>query len=159
MASHNPMINTTYWERRYGLAVTPNAEVHVADSINDGTAVAPFVADAGNDAWGNWLQIIGSGDIAANKYRMNSLIITAAETGGIVYFIQTGFGATGAASLTAGTYTEMVFESTVAVIRTTILTLSHREVPAGTKGWVRILCRGTNTSTLSFYIGLHVFEA
>jgi hypothetical protein len=48
------------WERWMGLAAVPVGETHRADSITDNPD--PFQADAGNDDWGAWLQILGSSD-------------------------------------------------------------------------------------------------
>lgn len=147
------------WERWMGLAASPSGETHRADSIVDN--VNPFVIDAGNNTWGSWVQILGSSDTPVDtgmvKYDLHQIDIVAAETANVVYFIQIAFGETAAGALTAGTYTELVFIPQSANGRPAPIPMISRRQNAGTKAWARNLARGTNTATLSFYIGLHEY--
>jgi len=147
------------WERWFGLAASPSGETHRADRIT--TNPAPFVIDAGNNDWGSWVQILGSDDTPADVgmayYDLHELDIVAAETANVVYFIQLSFGATAAAGLSAGTYIEFPFIPQSANGRPAPIPMICRRLAAGTKAWARNLCRGTNTSTLSFYFGLHEY--
>lgn len=150
------------YERWFGLATAPNGEIHRADSINDGTAVAPFVPDAGNDTWGSWVQILGSSDTPVLSgsacFDLHRIQVVAVESANATHFVQIAFGSSGAAALTAGTYTEFVFHPQSVQGAETILDVQTRRILAGVKGWVRLLARGQNTSTMSFYFGLHEYE-
>jgi hypothetical protein len=146
------------WERWYGLALVPNAEVHVADRI--GTAVAALQIDAGNLAWGVWVCILGSSDTPADvgmvKFDPHRLMITAAERQ-VSYFIQLGFGASGVAALAAGTYTEFVYKPTSLNAEETPLEIQVRRSLAGTKVFARCYVPTQNTGTLDFFLGLHEY--
>jgi len=150
------------YERWFGLATVPNGEIHVADSINDGTAVAPFVPDAGNDAWGSWTQILGSSDTPAisgsTHYDLHRIMVVAVENANNVHFVQVAFGDSGAAALSAGDYTEFVFQPQSVQGQQTILAMQGRRETAGVKAWIRLLVRGQNTSDMSIYFGLHEYE-
>lgn len=147
------------YERWFGLAAVPNGEVHRADTITDN--VEPFQIDAGNDTWGSWVQVMGSSDTPnitdSTHYDPHQIDIVAVETANVVYFVQLGYGASGAASLTAGTYTEFVFIPQSANGRPAAIAVLMRRATAGTLVWARTLARGTNTSTLDFYIGIHEY--
>ena len=92
------------YERWMELAGTPAAETHRADAAGTGAGV--FQIDAGNDALGSWLQILGSSDTpvigGTAYYDMHRILITATERNAI-YVVQIAFGATGNGAVTAGT--------------------------------------------------------
>ena len=98
------------WETWFGAALVPNGEIHVADRITNGPS--EFQADAGNNTWGSWLQVIGSSDTPARsgmaKYDVHRLLITAVERTGH-HFVQIAFGESGNAGLAAEEYTEFIF--------------------------------------------------
>ena len=147
------------YERWFELAGTPAAETHRADAAGTGAGV--FQIDAGNDDWGSWLQILGSSDTPADgsaaKFDMHRLLVTATERNAI-YVVQIGFGATGAASLTAGRYIEVVFLPASNVVDSGPVDVNCRRVSAGTKGWARCICPGQDTATLDFMFGIHEYE-
>lgn len=151
------------YERWLGLAVTPSGETHRADRITDYTianVIAPFVVDAGNDAWGSWVQVLGSSDTpvdaAKTHFDISYVSFSSNERAGI-YFVQFGFGTSAAQAVADSTFTVCtapfdapnVFDSD---------RLQSRRNAAGTKVWVRCLVPGQNTGLLSFYIGLHEYE-
>lgn len=142
------------YERWYELAATPDAEVHRADAA--GTGASSFQIDAGNATWGSWVQILGSDDTAL-KYDLHRLLFTATERDA-VYVVQIGFGASGAAALSAGAYTEAVFLPSSNQIDNGPVDIQTRRQAAGTKAWARCICPGQNTATLDFKIGLHFYE-
>lgn len=148
------------WERWYGKAVTANAEIHVADTLIQGT-VSPFQIDAGNSDWGAWVQILGSGDTPTSvggtytKYDLHSVQIVANERANPYYF-QIAFGATAADALTAGTYTAMVL-ACAAVNTDTAFNIMMNRMNSGTKAWARCKCPTQNTATLDFYFGVHEY--
>ena len=146
-------------ESWFGLAVTPDGETHRADRV--GAGVLPFIVDAGTSTWGDWLQILGSSDTPARtaqvSWDFHRLLFTATERN-VVYFLQVGFGASGAAALTAGNYTEDVFIPASNQIDAGPISIQTRRHEAGTKVWARCLSYGQDTGTLSFYFGLHEYE-
>jgi len=146
------------WERWFGLAGTPDGEVHRADRI--GTTSTVFQADAGDDTWGNWLQILGSDDTPADsgntKYDLHRIIVNATERTG-AHFVQIAFGASGAAALTAGDYTEFVFSPGTPQKVPGPVDIIDRRKAAGTKAWLRVWVPGQSTGTMDFYIGLHEY--
>lgn len=147
------------YESWFGAAVVPNGEIHVADRI--GTTAASFQADAGNDTWGTWLQILGSSDTPARagnvKFDLHRIVFTAAERTG-VHFIQISYGASGAAGLAAGEYTEIVLVEPLGTAVPSPVDLNDRRSDAGTKTWLRVFVPGQNTGTLNFFIGVHEYE-
>ena len=144
--------------RWFETAAAANPTTHVADRIGDGAGA--FQIDAGNNTWGDWVQILGSSDTptVAGKthFDPHQFIVEAAEKAA-TYFIQMGRGASGAAALAAGTYTEFVYSATVQK-DTSIIPIQTGRAPAGSLLWVRCVAPGENTATLDFYIGLHEYE-
>ena len=147
------------YERWFELAGTPAAETHRADAAGTGAGV--FQIDAGNAAYGSWLQILGSSDTPAitgsAKFDLHRILITATERNA-VYVVQIAYGATGAAALTAGDYTESVFIPASNQVDSGPIEVQSRRVSAGTKAWARCICPGQDTATLDFMIGIHEYE-
>lgn len=142
------------YERWYELAGTPAAETHRADAAGTGAGI--FQIDAGNATWGSWVQILGSSDTAL-KFDLHRLLITATERNAI-YVVQIAFGATAAAALTAGTYTEAAFIPASNLVDSGPVEVQSRRQSAGTKVWARCICPGQDTATLNFMFGLHYYE-
>lgn len=148
------------FERWFGAAIVPDGESHVANRI--GTGVAAFQADAGNNAWGAWLQILGSTDTPASagnvKFDLHRVQVVGVERTNTVHFVQIAYGASGGAALAAAAYTEFVFHPLGQQgQRVPIPVMCHRH-DVGTKVWLRILVPGQNTGTMDFYHGLHEYE-
>jgi hypothetical protein len=147
------------FERWFGEAVTPSGETHVADRI--GTTTTPFQADAGNNTWGSWLQILGSADTPADAgmtfFDGHRWLVTAAEVNNAIYLVQVAAGTSGAAALAAGTYSEFVVKPLTTNARAFPGFIQSERIPAGTKVWVRIWAVGENTATLDFFFGLHEY--
>lgn len=147
------------YERWFGVATAPSGEVHVADRI--GSDNGAFQPDAGNDDWGSWLQILGSSDTPADtgnaKFDLHRLEISLSERNA-VYYVQLAFGASGAAALAAGDYTESVFKPASNQVDSGPIAVQSRRIDVGTKGWARVMCPGQDTGTVSFYIGLHEYS-
>ena len=146
-------------ERWFGAAASPSGETHVADRIGQG--ISSFQIDAGNNDWGSWLQILGSADTPADPGNVfmdfHKILITNSERNQ-TYFVQISAGATGAAGLTALTYTEVVFQPLSNQIDSAPIVIQSRRFAVGTKVWVRCLCPGQNTATLNFYDAIHEYE-
>ena len=147
------------YERWFETAAVANGEIHVADPAGTGGGV--FQMDAGNVTWGAWLQILGSSDTPAItgsvKFDPDQILVTAAERN-VVYVVQIGFGASGAAALSAGTYTEKPFIPAGGVVDSGPMDVKSKRIAVGTKAWVRCICPGQNTATLDFMIGIHEYE-
>jgi len=143
----------------FGLATTPTA-THKADRIGPG--ILPFVIDAGDEDWGAWVQLFGSEDTPARTghvfFDPHEAVITHSEKAAI-YFVQFTRGASGEAGLTAGMYSELVYESNaVGAKESGITRIQTGRAPAGSLIWARCLCIGENTAELKFYLGIHEYE-
>ena len=148
------------YERWFEEAGTPTA-THKADRIGTVGAADAFQIDAGNDTWGSWVQILGSEDtpaVAGNlHYDFHRLAITATERND-TYYLQIGFGESGAAALAANSYTAAIFKPVSNQIDSAPVTVQSRRQDAGTLAWARCMCPGQNTATIDFYFGLHEYE-
>jgi len=139
-------------------AATPSGETHVADRIGNGAGA--FQLDAGNDDWGAWVQILGSDDTPARTSQVyfdpHEMAVESTEHTA-TYFLQFGRGASGAAALAAGTYTELVLGADTNRYKG-IVSVQTGRAPAGSLLWARVKCPGQNTSTLDFYLGIHEYQ-
>jgi hypothetical protein len=150
------------WDRWLCAAAVPNGEVHVADRIGATAASkVPFTITSGNDTWGAWTQILGSGDtpvVAGNvKYDFHRILVLVANTVS-PYFLQIGFGATGAAAVTAEALSSLVLNPASNTDKTDYLDIMTRRQAAGTKAWARCWCVGASGKTLTIMFGLHEYE-
>jgi hypothetical protein len=147
------------WESWLGLPLVPNAEVHCADRI--GTAVAALQINAGDDTWGSWVCILGSSDTPARvgmtKFDLHRVMVTASQRTQ-PYFVQIAFGASGAAALAAGTYTEFVYRASSAVVEEAPIDIMVKRQNAGTKAFARCYVPTQNLGTLDFFFGEHEYE-
>ncbi len=141
----------------FGAAAVPSGEEHVADT----DSMTEFVADAGNDDWGTWLQVLGSTDTPVETgktmYDAHRLFIKSVEVANTLYRIQLGCGASGAAALSAGTFTEEPVSFPANARQSPIHILDLR-ADSGTKCWVRVWADGANTGTVTFLLGLHEYD-
>ena len=148
------------WERWFGLAGAPDAELHRADRI--GTTTTPFQADGGNLVWGTWLQILGSDDTPADagmaKFDLHRIQMVAVERINATYFVQIALGASGAAALASDDYTEFSFHPQSNQAQEVPVEMIMRRKDAGTKAWLRCLAVGQNTGTMDFFLGLHEYS-
>ena len=147
------------FERWFGAAAVANGEIHVADSIS--TVKVPLVVDAANDDWGAWVQILGSADTPAivsnTKFDLHRFNFTAFETNNSVHSVQVAFGASGAAALSDGSYSEFVLRTGAGNTFIGPIDLLDRRADVGTKVWIRNWAHGVDTSTLSFFFGIHEY--
>ena len=147
------------YENWYEAAASVSGTNHVADRIGDGGGA--FQVDAGNDEWGNWVQILGLDDTPAIpgsvKFDLHRFEFSASEANA-VYFFQIGFGISGTAAINANDYTEAVFKPASNQIDSGPVTVQSKRHSAGTFVWARCKCPGENTATLDFYVGLHEYE-
>lgn len=148
------------YERWMAEAAVRIAGTHEADSISD--SQASFQADGGNNAWGPWVQIFGSDDTpvrtAQLKFDLHRLLIVDHEHNTNCYLIQIGFGASGAAALSAETYTEITIVTGGGNTEVGPIDMLSRRQDSGTKVWARVWAVGQNTGTLNFFVGIHEYE-
>lgn len=144
-------------ERWMGLATVPVGETHRADV----DSMAPFVVTSGNDTYGAWLQILGSGDTPAVsggvKFDLHDILITDVSTARIITRIQIAFGDTAAGALSAGDYTEFMIHPE----KTTSESPFAIQMPrnnAGTKVWARVWADGETAHDVEFFYGFHEYE-
>ena len=142
----------------FGKAATATA-THFADRI--GPAIDPFQLDAGNETWGDWVQILGADDTPARADQLffdpHQVIISSVEKAG-AYFIQMARGASGTAGFDAGNYTEFVYMADGTGMRGSGITdVQTGRAPAGSLLWARTLLIGENTGTIDFYMGVHEY--
>ena len=119
--------------RWFETADTPEGEFHVADRIGLGTGA--FRIDAGDDTWGDWVQILGSQDtptVEGKVYFDPHQVIVENTERAATYFIQIARGSSGDAGYAAGTYTETIYSATVQK-DTGVIMLQTGRAPAGSK--------------------------
>jgi len=75
----------------------------------------------------------------------------------VVYMIQFGRGASGAAALSAGTYTELVVGVDATKKFKAITRVQTGRALAGSLLWARCIAMGSNTGTLHFFLGIHEY--
>ena len=145
--------------RWFEAAAVPAGETHVADSVGDGAGA--FQIDAGNDTWGEWVQILGSSDtpVDSGKVYFDPHVMIVEDTErAATYFLQLARGDSGAAGLAAGTYSDLPPYIATVQKETGAVIVQTGRAPAGSKVWARCKCPGQNTGTLDFYFGLHEYE-
>ena len=166
--NNEPIYNRLYelerhfhgWERWMCAAAAANAEIHVADRI--GTGTSPFTLTSGTSTWGAWVQILGSSDTpvitgAGNvKYDLHRVLALSMNFVG-AYFLQIGFGTSGAAAVTAETLSSIVLNPASNTDKTVAEPFMCRRQAAGTKAWARIMCPGQDAKTLTLMFGLHEY--
>lgn len=149
-------------EKWFGPAAVPDAELHVADRIT--TVSTSFQADAGNDDWGNWLQVLGTNDTPVHadrtKFDFHRMIIVGHEHNTTEYDIQIvdGEGAGIAAKLVSEDFTEIPILTGGGNTEVGPVELQEHRIDSGKKVWIRIRANGQNTGTLDFKIGIHEYK-
>jgi len=144
----------------FELAGTPDGENHVAVRIGNSDGAGAFIIDAGNDDWGSWVQVLGTEDTPARTgntfFDPHSIVISSTERTA-TYFVQLARGDSGAAGLSAGTYTEFVYSASTNKY-SGIISMQTGRAPVGAKLWARCMCPGQDTGTMNFYLGIHEYE-
>ena len=151
----------------FGLSATAGGTTNAADRI--GTTQTSFQLDGGNSSstptWGSWVLVFGSDDTptadryagAAAYFDPHIMLVTDAEVA-TTYLVQFSRGASGAAGIAAGTYTEFaVGVDDDNKPSTTLTTIQTGRAPSGSLIWARCIAIGANTGTLDFLIGIHEY--
>ena len=156
--------------RWFGAAATPAGETHIADRVGAGAAGAeagPLIVDAGNDDWGAWTQILGSTDTPTDggaevAFDLHEIHITAYEDTAQRYMYQIASQEDAPADDPGAgdVYTEDEFISggVGANAATFSVPIQNMRVAAGTKLWMRLRAPNADTSTISFYFGIHEYD-
>ncbi len=148
-------------EKWFGLASSPNDEIHRADRMN-GTK-NPFRLTAGNSTFGAWVQVLGSGDTpvktAMAYFDFHRILITNTDsTAPFIIQAIAGESADFAAKIAAEEFTEFAFKSATNSDDSGITEFMTSRVAAGTKIWMRCANIGNNGKVLDLYFGLHEYE-
>ena len=147
----------------FGVADTPTA-THFADEVTVHTLAAPidpFRVTAGNEVWGSWVQLLGSGDTPARgtnvKFDPHKITVVASGATDVSTFIQLAWGADGDIALAAGDYTTISYKTAVNKAGESATNFMCPRIAVGTLLWARCLAMGENTMTLDFFLGLHEY--
>ena len=148
------------YEKWFGAAASASGETHVADRM-DG-AITPFTLTAGNNAFGSWVQILGSSDTPVTsgsvKYDIHRVMVTATNsTNPYIVQIVCGESADIATKLAAQQYTEFGYISASNNNDSGITDVLEPRQLTGCKVWARCACVGGNGTTLAFYFGIHEY--
>jgi len=145
----------------YGLAASPDAEVHRADRMAN--EIAPFNLLTGSKVFGDWVQILGSTDtpLVADRtlFNLRKLLITVTDsTNPFVIQIITGEAADLAAKVAIESFDECVHVSTSVGNDSGTIVLKRPKIKSGTKVWMRACCINESAKNISFYFGLQEYN-
>lgn len=148
-------------EKWFGAAAVPSGEIHVADRMAGG--ISPFQLVAGDDTFGNWVQILGSSDtpVEAGKTKFDLhrvLITTTNSTSPFVIQIVEGESADIAAKIAAEDFTEFPYIAPTNNNDSGIAHLIDILANAGLKHWARCCDIGRDGTNINFYFGLHEYD-
>lgn len=148
-------------ENWFGAALSPVGETHIADDM--AIADDPFVLTAGNNAFGSWLQVLGSDDtpVIAGAVKFDAHRVMVVDTNSVNPFviqIVSGEFADIPTKLAAREYSTTPYKSPSNLNDSGIEDTMVRRTSVGEKVWARIRCIGSNGSTLSFFYGIHEYE-
>lgn len=148
-------------EKWLGAAAAASGETHVADEMGPG--IAPFAFLSGNDAFGSWVQILGSSDTpikaAQVKFDAHRFLVTSTDSTEVFHMqVAAGESADLAAAITAKNYTSFPYIAPTNNNDSGISDIMTSRVPAGVKVWARVICIGQNAKTINAYFGIHEYE-
>ncbi len=148
-------------EKWMGVAAIPNPETHVADRMGPG--IVPFALLTGNDAFGNWVQVMGSSDspIQSGKTLMDAhraIITTTDSTEAFLVQFVIGESADIAAKIAVEDFTEFPYISATNNGDSGLTNVITKGIPSGTKVWARAICIGLDAKTINIYVGLHEYD-
>jgi hypothetical protein len=149
------------YEKWFGLAAVPSGEVHRADRMAGG--IAPFQLVAGNNTFGNWVQVLGSGDTPVQagklKFDFHRVLVTGTNSTRpfniqIIIGESSGF----AAKLLAEDFDEFPYISATNNNDSGINETIDKRYVVGEKVWMRCVDIGGNGTNINFYIGVHEYD-
>lgn len=133
--------------------------VPAGNRVTVSAGVVEFQADAGNNDWGTAIQILDSSDTPQQAgmayFDLRRLLITAAERT-TPYMIRIAWGASYAAGIAAGNYTEVAYCVLSATGRAAAVDILMPRLLVGTEVWLNVMNEG-NTGTLDFLFAVHEY--
>lgn len=137
--------------------------VPAGNKVTD-SGLTSFQIDSGNNTWGNAVLTLDTADtpVLAGKtyFDLHRLFFTATERS-TVYRVQLIWGASAAAGVAAGTYSEVIYRpdaSTPPGQDRSPIELQMPRLPAGSQVWARCW-NAENTGTMDFMLGIHEYDA
>jgi hypothetical protein len=157
--------NIEVWLEPRAVPVAGVTEAVVAGT-RPAVAAPYFEIDAGNNAWGAWTCVLGSGDtpnaIGAPTqidgylcYDLHEIGVQTTERAAI-HYIQFGFGTVAAGVLT-GPYTTIWINPIATTGRSVSKEFKSDFVDVGVQCWARALCPNQNTAWIRFNYGMHFY--
>ena len=148
-------------EKWFGVADAANGEIHVADRVGPG--IAPFALLTGNDAFGDWVQVLGSSDtpVQAGMVQVDAhriLVTTTDSTEAFVVHFVIGESAGIAALISAEDFTEFPYIAATNNADSGISEIKSKRIPTGSKVWARSICIGQDAKTINIYVGVHEYD-
>lgn len=126
------------------------------------TSMLPYTATCASSQYGDWLAVLDADDTPARTgslyYDPHRIFVTAVSMNTTLYRMQMGYGATGAAAISAETYTELIFLPASTALEETPVWVNMARAPAGTLLWMRIWVDGQDAKTMSFFVGIHEYD-
>lgn len=123
-------------------------------------ALTPVTAISGDNTWGDAVALIAAGDtpiIAGSVYHdLHRMYITDVSVN-TTYRIRLIAGASAAAGLAAGTYTEFMMRAVTTTNDRTSVEVQSKRIASATPWWVQVW-NATNGATLSLFVGIHEYE-
>jgi len=147
-------------EKWLGAAAVAAGETHVADRV--GPSIAAFALLSGNNAFGNWVQVLGSTDtpIEAGMTQVDAhrILVTTTDSTAtfVVQFVVGESGGIGAL-IAAEDFTEFPYISATNNADSGISEIKSKRIATGTKVWARSICIGQNAKTVNVYVGIHEY--
>ena len=122
----------------------------------------PFVLTAGNNAFGSWVQVLGSGDTPVKagyaKFDPHRYLVTDTNsTNPFIVQVTSGESADLAAKVAAFDYTAVMYVSATNNNDSGISDVIASRCVAGAKLWARCACIGSSGSTMDVYYGIHEY--
>ena len=150
-------------ERWYGLAAgAPGSRPANAGDLV-GPSIEPFVLTSGNNDWGSWLQLLGTGDTPGLypdgvkvKFDPHRIQVTTANSTA-TYFIQFTRGSDADASFLLNRYTEIPYTPNTNRIDAGPVNVKSGRANAGSIVWARCMCLNQDAKTIAFYLGIHEY--
>jgi hypothetical protein len=133
------------------------------DEVNAASndSLSPFTLVAGNDDWGTPLCILGSGDtpVQAGMTKFDHRYMTITSSGGTAKIrLRIAWGASYAAAILAGTFTEFEFQPISGTSDSGFQDVEIKRLAKGTKVFAAIWQLGQNGNNLVFTTGVHEYD-
>jgi len=149
------------YEKWFGAAGVPSGEAHIADRV--GLNASTFQLVSGNNAFGSWVQILGSDDtpVGSGKTKYDAHRIIVINSNSTLPFgiqIISGESSNIVTKLAAEEVTEFIYVAATNNNDAGIQAVIDRRSNAQEKLWARCICIGGNGPLLNFYFGIHEYD-